>query len=105
MPRRVAPARFARHDQPFARLVDDADEWNLRRHRGRLIAARVVDDQDFVRPTRLRQDGMKTSWKIARFVMRADDDRDPQIPRHRCAIVLERRGIPTRICPQPNGAQ
>ena len=64
---------------------------------GGLIRARIVDNQEFVRLTRLGQDGMQTGWKVARFVMRADNDGNPQILRHRCAFVTERRGIPTRI--------
>ena len=72
----MAPACFPGNHQPFARLVDHSDEPNGCRNCGGLIGARVVDDQEFVGLTRLRQDGMKTSWKVTRFVMRADNDGD-----------------------------
>ena len=74
---RRAP-RFARDHEAFARLVHHADVRNLRRHGARLIGARIVDDEDFVRHPRLGEQGMETGRKIARFVMRADNDADLQ---------------------------
>src|SRR6185295_11040306 len=55
----------------------------------RADAQQVLDEQ--LRRGRERE----VEGPLARLVMRADNDADPQ--RNRCAIVAERRGIPTRM--------
>jgi hypothetical protein len=74
--RRVTAPRLARDHQAFARLVHHTHVRDLRRHEGRLIGARIVDDQKFVGDPGLGENGMKAGRKIARFIMRADNDAD-----------------------------
>jgi len=47
------PPCFPRDDQAFTRLVHHAHVRNLLRHGARLIGARIVDYQDFVRDSGL----------------------------------------------------
>ncbi len=70
-------------DQPGVALESPFDPLDPRQRRA---AVRIEIDQD-----------------VARRAAASRLTRDHKIPRHRCAIVVERRGIPTRICVQPDG--
>jgi hypothetical protein len=51
--RRLAPGRFARHDEPFDGLFHHAHARYGARHGARLIGAGIVDDEDFIGRARL----------------------------------------------------
>ena len=51
----------SREHQPLAPLVHDAGARDLPGHVRGAVAARVVDDQDLVGKSGLREDGMETS--------------------------------------------
>src|SRR5262249_4066691 len=76
----VLARRLARDDQPFLRLLDDSDAGNRASGGASFIRAGVVDDKDFIRQARLREEGKKTSGQILRLVVCADDCADRHEP-------------------------
>lgn len=73
----MAPA-LARQDQAFSWLGDDPHPGDGAGDGRGVIGARIVDEQNLVRATRLRQERVQARRHIGRFVVGTDDDGDSQ---------------------------
>lgn len=62
------------------------------------VGARVVDDEQFVRRTRLCEQGMEARRKVGSFIVGADDHAHAESPRAMCPVAGDARAHVPSVC-------